>query len=365
MVLGRASVTILLGSLLTLASCRGQSTNPKPSDAGSAGDATAGSAGTGMEGGAPNETAGTAGVGGAGTQATGGSAGTQATGGSAGAESGGMSGLGGGAGHGNTAGLGGSAGGTIPDLPGASDREREILAPLATDDATLDATSGGDLIELALAVGAARGYTMCRCVQSPTMPPADIEQMLRSCAAEESGIRELSRPDEARCIEEGMATLPAAEEYLRCRIKQIRDDVPNWVNRCSDPDAPWIPPESCTASPETTMLLQQCQFVVYCGDGTRVSGSRCDRDLNCSDQSDELGCFETTGYDWFWCDPDLVGPWEVCGDGACGLEKTPPVCDPDRPNVYLCNDGGEVSVESICNRESDCPDGSDERYCFK
>jgi hypothetical protein len=356
MVVGRAGVTILLGSLLALASCRGQSTKPKPSAAGSAGDASAGTAGSGMEGGAPNETGGTAGVGGAGTPATGGNAG---------AASGGMSGLAGGAGHGNTAGLGGNAGGTIPDLPGASDREREILAPLATDDATIDATSGGDLIELARAVGAARGYTMCRCSQSPSMPPADVEQVLSSCGVEESGFHELSRPDASRCVEEGMAVLPAVEEYLRCRIKWIRDDSSQWASQCETPGVPWKPAEYCTASPETATLLQQCELVVYCEDDTRVSGSRCDRDLDCSDQSDELACFEIVGHDWFWCDPELVSPWEVCRNVTCGLAKTPPVCDPDRPDVYLCNDGAEVSVESVCNRESDCPDGSDERYCFK
>jgi hypothetical protein len=363
MVPGRARVAIL-GALLALSACRGQSTNPKrsgtgsagTSPSGSAGTSPSGSAGTGTEGGAPSETGGSAPVGGAGTPATGGS-------GTAG--NGGVSGLGGSAGAGNGAGTAGSTAPAIPELPGASEREREIVAPLGTDDATIDATTGGDLLELGLAIGAARGYAMCRCAWSPDMPPMDVEEVLRGCGGEESGLRELVPKDSARCFEEGMASLPAAEAYLRCRIKWSRDDAAKWVDLCSNPEVQPVPAEFCEASPETQRLLDDCQFAVYCADGVRVEGRRCDFGIDCADQSDELGCFETSGRDWFWCDPELEHPSVVCHSNTCGLEKTPPVCDPDRPNVYLCDDRSEVSVESVCNRASDCPDGSDERYCFK
>jgi hypothetical protein len=358
MVTGRARVTIV-GALLTLSACRGQSTNPKPIDAGSAGDGRSGSAGTGMEGGAPHETGGSTAVGGAGTPAAGGSE----NGGS-----GGTSGFGGGAGSGNEAGVAGNAagaGGAVPELPGANDREREILAPLATDDATIDAATGGDLIALGRAIGAARGYAMCRCAHSPDMPPADVEELLRGCASDETGLRELARPDEARCIEEGVVVLPAAADYLRCRIKLVRDDAPQWVSRCSDPDFPWVPTGTCMPSAEAEMLFQRCWGALYCADGASVQGGRCDGTLECSDQSDELGCFAHVGYDWFWCESELMHPFDVCREGTCGIEKTPPVCDPGRPSVYLCDDRSEVSVELVCNRAADCPDGSDERYCFK
>jgi hypothetical protein len=164
-----------------------------------------------------------------------------------------------------------------------------------------------------------------------------------------------------------MAAVPGAEEHLRCRIKWVRDDGPEWVSMCWNPEVPWAPPEeSCTASPEATLLSEQCRSVVYCAGGSRVQGGRCDRRIECSDQSDELGCFPFTGRDWFWCDPELMEPRDVCRYGGdCGLEKTPPVCDPMRPETYLCDDGGEVSVETVCDRAQDCADASDERYCFK
>jgi hypothetical protein len=119
------------------------------------------------------------------------------------------------------------------------------------------------------------------------------------------------------------------------------------------------------ASPEATVLFDQCMSALYCADDSRIVGLRCDSAIECSDQSDELGCFAIAGRDWFWCDPELMRPRDVCRDFGCGLEKTPPVCDPARKDVYLCNDGGEVSVESACDRASDCSDASDERYCFK
>jgi hypothetical protein len=357
MVLGRFRVTVL-GVLLALSAC-GQATPRKPSDAGSTAGAASGSAGAGMEGGAPSETGGTSAIGG--TLASGG-AGTGATGGVD--VNGGTAGVGGTAGLGNAAGTGGNAGSGIPELPGANDREREILAPLATDDATVDATSGAELIALARAVGTARGYAMCRCARSPSMPPEDIEDML-DCALEENGFRELTRPDEARCIEEGMATVPGAEEYLRCRVKWIRDDGPAWVSTCTNPDDSRVPGAYCTPSPEAKTFFDECQFSLYCDDGTQIEGIRCDTTLDCSDQSDELACFEIVGRDWFWCDPELVDPRGICRYSTCGLEKTPPVCDPIRPDVYLCDDGGEVSVDLVCDRARNCDDGSDERYCFK
>ena len=86
-------------------------------------------------------------------------------------------------------------------------------------------------------------------------------------------------------------------------------------------------------------------------------------------QSDELGCFDVTGRDWLWCEGRLMSPGLVCsapnfGEG-CGLEMIPPICDPAVPDRYLCNDGGQVSAEVVCDRVFDCADGSDERYCAR
>ena len=124
-------------------------------------------------------------------------------------------------------------------------------------------------------------------------------------------------------------------------------------------------PLSCGEPPELTLLVNECELVTYCANDERVDGRRCDQTVQCADQSDELGCFEETGHDWFWCDPQLFRASDICRDTSCALEKTPPVCDPGRPERYLCDDGSDVDVYVVCDRSADCPDGSDERYCVK
>ncbi len=361
MVSGRAWVLLVGGAAVALAACRGRAVSrPDASSAGSAGKTPAGAGGGGAEGGEGDVTGGSAGSSAPGS-------GGQGTAGQGGAGRGGTAQ--GGAGSGSTAGDAGrsgdagSAGGFVTKIPNPSEREKEVLAPLGTDDATIDAASGTDLTALARPVGTARGYAICRCALSPTMPPGD-ELLVEQCAAEETGIRFLTRPDQARCIEEGMAGVPGFEEYLRCLTKWARDDGLAWELVCTNPDHVPVS-NTCERSVEASSLIDGCAFVTYCADGTRVSGSRCDQAIQCVDQSDELGCFEVWGKDWFWCDGELMTPSDVCRFGTCGLEKMPPVCDPMRPDRYLCNDGGEVGVETVCDRAFDCADGSDERYCVK
>jgi hypothetical protein len=345
-------------ALALFSACGGEAIDHRSKGgAGSAGAAQAGSGGAGAEAGMSDATGGTAGSAGAPTSGgagSGGSAGTLSAGsGGAGSDAAGSAG----------AGFGGAAGGAgPPEIPGATDEEREILAPLGTDDAALQATSGAELIALIQEIAFARGYAMCRCTWTPEMPPADPDETL-GCAREEG--RFLASPDQARCVGEGSANVPSLDAELRCQGTWLRDDGIAWVNTCFG--TPWMPaPDTCTTSPEYRMLLDECQFVTYCANDERVGGSRCDQKMQCQDQSDELGCFEVLGRDWFWCDPELLHPMDVCSfDLACGLAKEPPVCDPMRPGIYLCDDGGEVTTALVCNRAVDCEDGSDERYCVK
>jgi hypothetical protein len=361
MVSGRVGL-ILAGMLGALSACGGQATHRKPT--GSSGTAGMPQAGASAEGGTSGDTGGTAGLaaGTAGTPATGGAGSSGAPGGSAGSSSGGAGGSGlGGAAFGGAAGRSGP-----PDIPGATDREREILASLGTDDATLEATSGAALIDLAEAISLARGYAMCRCTLTPDMPPEDFEDTL-DCAREERGLRYLNRPDEARCMEEGSSGVPGFDAALRCQVRWLLEDGNTWMSTCFTPGLPWMPPSgTCMDPPEVISLAEECLYVTYCASGERVTGLRCDQAVQCPDESDELGCFDVRERDWFWCDPELVNPREICNfEMACGLEKEPPVCDPKRTDSYLCNDGGVVSTDLVCNRVADCGDGSDERYCFK
>jgi hypothetical protein len=353
MVSGRARL-VLGGSLLALAACGGQTaSHGAPAGTGAAGAMQAGRAGSGADGGTAGATGGTAG------ESTSGGTGTEG-----GAPAAGSGGEGNATAIAGGAGSGGGGADPMVSLPNENEREQEILAPLATDDATIDTADGSELVELADAVGVARGYAMCRCARSPTMPPEDIDAELE-CARAETGLFFLMTPDQARCIEDGMAGVPGFAEHLRCLVKYIRNDGVNWAKTCMDPGTAAPPlPFSCTPSPEVEALAEECRSSVYCADDTRIRGFRCDSTFDCTDQSDELGCFEERGHDWFWCDGELEYPPYVCV-GDCGLAKVPPVCDGTRMDVYLCNDGAEVNVTVVCDRALDCPDGSDERYCVK
>jgi hypothetical protein len=275
---------------------------------------------------------------------------------------GGMSGSGAMAGVGVTAGSGGDR--ASPELPAESTREREILAPLATSDGAIDGANGDELFELARAIGLANGYALCRCGLSPSMPPADIEDVLRTCASV-AAVGFLLDPDESRCLEDGAADVPGFFDHLRCWSKSTRDHAFHWARRCTEPEFEVPPAFPCEPSPEVDEFKNACRLTIYCADDTPIQGFRCDQRFDCSDQSDEHGCFESGGYDWFWCDPELVYPPDLCRAGTCGLEKEPPVCDPMQPDSYLCDDRSVVSSNVVCDRNFDCPDNSDERYCVK
>jgi hypothetical protein len=356
MVSGRAR-TLVVATVFALAACQGRAvTRPGSSGAGAAGRAPAGSGGTSAEGGEGNATGGTSGV------TTAGSAG-QGVGGQAGAGQG-VAGAGAPGDGGSSGATGSAGGGWSTTIPHPSDREKEILAPLGTDDATIDGATGSDLTALANSVGLARGYAMCRCTFTPNMPPQD--GFVEDCATAETGTYFLSTPDGVRCIEEEMAKEPGVVEYVRCVSKWTRDDGRLWQEQCVDPGAAHVgPPWTCAPSPEVTALVEGCSSAHYCADGTRGAGHRCDQVFQCADESDELGCFDVNGRDWFWCDGELVTPFDVCRYGRCGIEKVPPVCAEGQPDVYLCNDGGTVTVGKVCDRAFDCGDGSDERYCVK
>jgi hypothetical protein len=350
-------------ALALFSACGGEAIDHRPKGgAGSAGAAQTGSGGAGAEAGTSDATGGTTGTAGAPTS---GGAGSGGGAGSPGAGSGGAGSSGAGSGGAGSGGaeFGGAAGGArLPEIPGATDEERELLAPLGTDDATLQAASGAELVALIQEITFARGYAMCRCTWTPNMPPADPDEIL-GCAREEG--RFFAGPDQARCVGEGSASVPTLDAELRCRAAWLREDGIAWMSTCFG--APWMPaPATCTTSPEYTMFINECHYVTYCANDERVNGARCDRQFQCPDQSDELGCFEVLGRDWFWCDPELAYATDICSfDTACGFEKEPPVCDPMRPGIYLCDDDGEVTTELVCDRALDCADGSDERYCVK
>jgi hypothetical protein len=173
-----------------------------------------------------------------------------------------------------------------------------------------------------------------------------------------------------------MGDVPGFEDYVRCLTKWYRDDG-SAIERACTHLRDWEPlSERCERSKEVEKLISRCWWAHDCANGEHAEGDRCNLLFECLDESDELGCFDVKGRDWLWCDGKLMSPDFVCrgpgcdhggtctGEG-CGLKMTPPVCDPAVPDRYLCNDGGAVSAEVVCDRVFDCADGTDERYCAR
>jgi hypothetical protein len=307
-----------------------------------------------------------------------------AGGGSSTAGSGGGSGgmFAGGAG-GSAGMIGGSSGsgGGVP-LPNATEEEQAILEPLFIDSATIDGADMPQLIEMGADIGIARGYAMCRCAKPDFQPPN-----LMACAVEEAGglrfTRSLIRApkpllnqDLARCLQEKSLELPWFADALRCDLRRHQEDGRAWLALCSLPgfggDSDAYPRTSfdCPSVNEamrreySSATVSECRFVAYCHDGTRVSQPRCSSTRECPDWSDERSCFDIVGRDTLRCGDESAPVWNFCSLSSCDDDGTePPICD-DSGQLH-CPDGTELSVNSLCDRQDDCADGADERYCLR
>jgi len=96
-----------------------------------------------------------------------------------------------------------------------------------------------------------------------------------------------------------------------------------------------------------------------------VLGHRCDGLAACSDLADERNCYELTGRDQLSCGGEVWFPQQFCRDSDCGSGVKPPLCDPARPDRFLCAGGSDVESSLVCDRNPDCADGSDEAHCLR
>jgi hypothetical protein len=299
---------------------------------------------------------------------------------STGGSGGGSAGSSGGGSAGMFAGSSGS-GGSVP-LPNATEEEQAILEPLFTDSAVIDGADMQQLIEMGAAIGLARGYAMCRC-SSPGRPFSDP----KACAVDEVGQLVFTRSppqapepllnqDLARCLHEKSVELPWFADALRCSLRWHQEDGRAWLALCSlpgfDGDTAAYPPQASFDCPSVdearheqfSSAISECRNVAYCDDGTRVSPGRCTGTRECPDWSDERSCFDISGQDTVRCGDELERSWTFCALSSCGADGTePPVCD-DAHRLY-CPDGTELSFTSLCDRQDDCADGADERYCLR
>jgi Low-density lipoprotein receptor domain class A len=269
-----------------------------------------------------------------------------------------------------------AAGGvTVSHFPGGTAEEEQVIAPLFSD-VSAAANDWDALIELAGRVGVARGYAMCRCAIHPLSPPSSVAGAVTSCASDEAGgLRGLLRfPAPARapvpngdmrqCLKDPDPP-PELFQALRCEIEGHQADGKAWLDWCLADQTSMRPvvPRSCDSSVWRS-ASDACLSAVYCDDGTRVSGTRCNGHVECTDASEEQGCFEVTGNDNFVCGASFVPLWSLCSDD-CSAALEPPVCDPADVNQFLCADGSSIPSPLLCNRERDCPDSSDEASCAR
>lgn len=135
------------------------------------------------------------------------------------------------------------------------------------------------------------------------------------------------------------------EQSLAARILAVRDDMVEQY--CTCPDARFV----CTTTPDDACLVDawdrfgdeataDCVIAAYelaqdCVDRAMCSESM--YDCLVTFNQDVQPCYETK--------PALV-------EAAGGCTAT-----------YACEDGGEVSLEQVCDGQSDCADGSDEVDC--
>jgi hypothetical protein len=263
----------------------------------------------------------------------------------------------------------------VSHFPGGSAEEEEIVAPLFAD-ATAAADDFEALIELAAQVGIARGYAQCRCFRSPMAPPADVTELM-ACARDEAGglgglflFPSLDREpilnrDLLQCLRD-RGPSPELLRALRCEVEIHQKDGQAWFGWClADQENSSFPVVQASCDSEAWDTARSaCQSVVYCGDGAPVAGNRCNSYRDCPDGSDEQNCFEVKGNDAFVCGDGVVPDWALCTD-ECSVALVPPVCDRARPNVFLCADGGAIPTTSLCDRQRDCADGSDEASCAR
>jgi hypothetical protein len=268
--------------------------------------------------------------------------------------------------------MAGAVGGASELVPGETAEESALLQPLFEDDSTIESASGDALIELAKQVGLARGYALCRCAISPDQAPESSTDLI-ACAREESGqLGRTLNQDTARCLSEALAADPALEPALRCDLRWAMSDGREWLRVCWEPrpdgtvgSKPVADNPNCPRTEELSTVVLTCGFVIYCTDGTRVEGSRCNGTFECNDGLDEHACFEVRGRDMIQCGDHVEDPSIVCRSGACADSEFARWCDPLRPDRLLCGDGTDVSGDVVCDRVDDCAERTDERYCLR
>lgn len=231
-----------------------------------------------------------------------------------------------------------------------------ILAPLDTDDATLAAASGAELLTLAMEIGYARGWAMCTCIAPQPLP----EEALPGCAEAETSYEWLyQQPGRAQCLLEKARSVPGFDERLRCRARLLRADG-NVYAACADGQltrSTYVGPD-CAENEAADAIIggRDCSRAFLCADGARFDEGQCDLKLDCEDGADERGCGAVK------CGDTLVDRYDACDPEKCAAFD-PPLCELHDLRLF-CGDGQEFSVGALCDGEKNCATGRDEQYCY-
>lgn len=258
-----------------------------------------------------------------------------------------------------SAAVGGTTGaaGEPSDAAGRGGEGAAILAPLDTSDATLDATSGAELLKLALQIGYARGWAMCTCLSGH---PLSAES-LQGCAEEESTYRWLyQQPGPSECLLDKAKSVPGFEERLRCRTRSLRAEAKVYAACAQGTETrPLGVSFDCGQNERADMMIggSECYNAFLCGDGARFDTGHCDLKVDCEDGADERGCSNVL------CGDKLVDRFNACNPEYCDVFD-PPLCEVEPLLRVFCGDGQHVSFDQLCDGKDDCATGRDEQYCF-
>ncbi|XP_067665297.1 atrial natriuretic peptide-converting enzyme-like [Haliotis asinina] len=128
---------------------------------------------------------------------------------------------------------------------------------------------------------------------------------------------------------------------------------------------------SSTASASTTAIdtttLPACRSDQFrCDSGQCVDGSsRCNRKIECFDQSDETSCSDCEQSGGYQCTSGLClwdGKRRCNGRFDCADLSDELNC-PERSNYHVCDNGMQIRQALVCNGIDDCYDNSDEKDC--
>ncbi|XP_046561688.1 atrial natriuretic peptide-converting enzyme-like [Haliotis rubra] len=173
-------------------------------------------------------------------------------------------------------------------------------------------------------------------------------------------------------------TLPPSHTYqVSSSVGDHTSEIPTHVSpthasvlssTASTPAADTSSTATASSTTVDTTTLPACRSdQLRCDSGQCVDGSsRCNRKIECLDQSDETSCSECQQSGGYQCASGLClwdGKRRCNGRFDCADLSDELNC-PRRNNYHVCDNGMQIRQALVCNGIDDCYDNSDEKDCL-